>query len=252
MAAPNEPLFSLHPVVEGDIPTLTALSGLTFDSDRHTQLKAAHPTKPYDHAAGTPDAIMHWLSLPQKVEVTKAVDNATGQIVGCVGWVFRGFDRDPSATGAAAENAPEPTKPPAHSVSSDYAKTGSADLDPLEQLRGLTDDHFARFMRKIMPPGTRCMFIAGIQVHPEYQGRGIGRALVRKGTDRADVEGVICWVHSSEAGAVLFPKCGFKVDESLEIDLDEWAGRMDIRPPAGDERWGQYTFRYFVRQPHAS
>lgn len=251
MTSPNAPSFSLQPVVEEDIPELTTISGLTFETDRHTQLKAAHPTKPYDHAGGTPDSIRHWLSLPQKVEATKAVDNATGQIVGSVGWVFRGFDRDPSTAGTV-ENPPEPTKPPANSVSSDYAKTGSADLDPLEQLRELTDDHFAQFMRRIMPPGTRCMFIGGIQVHPEHQGKGIGRALVRKGTERADAEGVICWVHSSEAGAALFPKCGFEVDETLEIDLDEWAGKMDLKPPAGEEKWGTYTFRYFVRQPHAS
>lgn len=249
MTSSRAPSFSLQPVVEEDIPELTALSALTFETDRHTQLKAAHPTKPYDHAAGTPESIRHWLSLPQKVEVTKAVDTETGQIVGSVGWVFRGFDRDPAGV---TENPPEPTKQPANSVSSEYAKTGSADLDPLEQLGELTDDHFAQFMKRMMPPGTRCMFIAGIQVHPDHQGKGIGRALVRKGTDRADAEGVICWVHSSEAGAGLFPRCGFEVDETLEIDLDEWAGKMDLKPPAGDEKWGTYTFRYFVRQPRAS
>lgn len=251
MTSSEAPSFSLQPVVEGDIPELTSMSALTFETDRHTQLKAAHPTKPYDHAAGTPESIRHWLSLPQKVEVTKAVDNRTGQILGCVAWVFRGFDRDPSATGNV-DKPPEPTKAPSNSVSSDYTKTGYADLDPLEQLRELTDDHFAKFMRKIMPPGTRCMFIGGIQVHPEHQGRGIGRALVRQGTDRADAEGVICWVHSSEAGAALFAKRGFEIDETLEIDLDEWAGKMDLKPPAGDEKWGTYTFRYFVRQPRVS
>ncbi|KAI3395362.1 hypothetical protein diail_1418 [Diaporthe ilicicola] len=251
MALSKHPSFSLKPVVEEDIPALTEISNLTFDTDRHTQLKAAHPTKPYDHAAGTPDAVRHWLSLTQKVEVTKAVDNESGKIVGCVCWVFRGFEREPGAASAAASR-PEPTKPPADSVSSDYVKTKSVDLDPLEQLRELTDDHFAKFMRRIMPEGTRCMFIGGIQVHPEHQGKGIGRALVRQGTDRADAEGVFCWVHSSEAGAGLFYKCGFEVDETLEIDLDDYARRMDLKPPAGEETWGTYTFRYFVRQPRAS
>ncbi|KAK2609603.1 hypothetical protein N8I77_003098 [Diaporthe amygdali] len=251
MSDSKAPSFSLKPVVEEDIPALTVMSGLNFEEDRHTQLKAAHPTKPYDHAGGTPDSIRHWLSLPQKVEVTKAVDNKTGEVVGCVGWVFRGFERDPGAAGVV-EKSQEPTKPPANSVSSDFVKTEAADLDPIEQLRELTDDHFAKFMRRVMPPGTRCMFIAGIQVHPDHQGKGIGRALVRQGTDRADAEGVFCWVHSSEAGAVLFPKCGFEVDETLEIDLDEYAGKMDLKPPAGDDKWGTYTFRYFVRQPRAS
>lgn len=253
MAAPKSPSFSLKPIVEEDVPALTEMAGLTFEYDRHTQLKAAHPTKPYDHAGGTPESIRHWLSLPQTAEATKAVDNETGRVVGSVCWAFRGFPRDPSAANVAV-SPPEPSKVPANSVTADFVKTGSADLDALEQLRELTDDHFAKFMRRIMPPGTRCMFIGGIQVHPGHQGKGIGRALVRQGTDRADAEGVFCWVHSSEAGAGLFAKCGFEVDETLEIDLDEWAGKMEpsLKPPAGDDKWGTYTFRYFVRQPRAS
>lgn len=115
MTSPNTPSFSLQPVVEEDIPELTAISGLTFETDRHTQLKAAHPTKPYDHAGGTPDSIRHWLSLPQRVEATKAVDNATGQIVGSVGWVFRGFDRDSSTAGAVDTPRSLPSRPPTRS-----------------------------------------------------------------------------------------------------------------------------------------
>lgn len=220
--------FSLKPVTKADIPALTELSRLTFEKDRHTQLKAAHPTDPYDHAAGIPEFTEHLLSLPRRVQVTKAVDDVSGEIMGYVGWASRGFDLDPTAPervvgDADAGQSPEQEaeKPPKNSVSMDYVKNESSDLDAIAQLKELTNSHFAEFQRKIMPPGSKCMLVAGINVHRKYQGKGIGQTLVRLGTDRADAEEVICWVHSSEAGAATFRKCGFKVDEMLEVDLDE-------------------------------
>lgn len=256
MSTATAPTFSLKPVTTADIPALTELGRLTFEKDRHTQLKAAHPTDPYDHAGGIPESIQHLLSLPRRVQVTKAVDDVSGEILGFVGWASRGFDLDPTAPERIVDDASLGTSRqaprkhlPKDSVSMDYVKDESSDLDALAQLKELTNSHFAAFQKKIMPEGSKCMFVAGINVHPKHQGKGIGQTLVRLGTDRADAEGVICWVHSSEAGAATFRKCGFEVDEVLEIDLDEWASKMDLAPPKGDEKWGKYTFRYFVRQP---
>lgn len=242
--ASTTPSFSLAPVVSGDIPSLTEISGLGFENDRHTLLKAAHPTKPYDHAGGMSEAFEYWSSIPPgKVEVTKALDNKTGDIMG---WVCWGMKLNIPA-------APEPTedevKQPANSVSNEYVKTASPDLDALGQLAELTDLHLADFQDRVMPEGTRCMYVVSITVHPKYQGRGIGKALMRQGTQRADAEGVFCWVHSSEAAASLYRKCGFEIVDTLDIDLDEWASKMDIKPPAGDDKWGKYTFRYMIRQP---
>lgn len=246
MMSSTTPFFSLSPVVPGDIPALTKISALGFENDRHTLLKAAHPTRPYDHAGGMPEAFEYWISLPPgKVEVTKAVDNETGEILGFVCWGMRlskTVDKPVKAT--EGDN-----KKPANSVSADYVRTDSPDLDSLGQLAELTDSHFADFQKRVMPEGTRCMYVVGITVHPKYQGRGVGEALVRQGTRRADTEGVFCWVHSSEHGAALYRKCGYEIDDTLEIDLDEWASKMDIKPPAGDEKWGKYTFRYMIRQP---
>lgn len=256
--------FSLKPITESDIPALAELAGLAFETDRHTLLKAAHPTSPYDHAAGVPESIRHWLSLPRRVLATKAVDDESGAVLGFVGWASRGFDLSPAAPGPAdGGSGPGSSgqggggagagarKPPRHSVPTDYVEDTSPGLDPLARLNELTSSHFAEFQRRMMPEGARCMYILGINVSPRYQGRGIGRALIRQGTDLADAEGVPCWVHSSEAGAATFRKRGWEVDEVLEIDLDEWASQMDLKPPGGDEKWGTYTFRYFVRQPQA-
>ncbi|ROV98041.1 hypothetical protein VMCG_07070 [Cytospora schulzeri] len=242
------PSFSLSPVIPADIPVLAEICGLGFENDRHTLLKAAHPTNPYDHAAGMPGAFEYWLSLPSgKLELTKAVDNETGDIMGFVCWGTRLAKT--IETPAKPVVTEEDDKKPANTISADCVETDSPDLDPLGQLEELTDSHLANYQKKVMPEGTRCMYIISLTVHPNYQGRGVGDALMRQGTQRADAEGVFCWVHSSESGTGLYRKCGFELDDTLEIDLDEWAGKMDIKPPSGDDKWGKYTFRYMIRQP---
>lgn len=245
--------FSLKPVTSADVPALAELSSLSFETDRHTQLKAAHPTRPYNHAAGMGEGIKYWLSLPEnKVELTKAVDNETGQVLGYVCWGFR-LEQHPSVRdqqpGNQQEEMANDQKKPPVVVPEGYVKAGAPELDALARLEMLTSAHLAEYQRRVMPPGTRAMYVVSVSVHPAHRGKGVGTALVRRGTGRADAEGVFCWVHSSEDGAPMFRKCGFEVDDSLDVDLDHWAGQMGIRPPAGDEKWGAYIFRYLIRQP---
>lgn len=259
----SESSFSLAPVIPDDIPILSEICGLAVENDRHTMLKAAHPTRPYDHGSGMTGAFEYWLSFPpNRLEVTKAVDDQTGDILGVVSWGMR-LDQPDLQPARHEETQDSPAadgndktslgsvKKPVICISKDYAKTDSPDLDPLAQLEDITSSHLADYQKRVMPEGTRCMYVVSITVHPKHQGRGVGSALIRKGTQRADAEGVFCWVHSSEHGAPVFRKCGFEVDDSLELDLDAWAGKMDIDPPAGDDKWGKYTFRYMVRQPKA-
>lgn len=242
--------FSLQPATSADIPALAEISGLSFENDRHTQLKAAHPTRPYDHAAGMAGGFEYWLSLPKgQIELTKAVDDETGQILGFVCWGFRleKPQQQPQQQTASSAGQEESIST---STSSDE-KTDAPDLDALARLEELTSDHLAQYQEKVMPPGTRAMYIACISVRPDQHGRGVGSALVRRGTERADAEGVFCWVHASEDGARVFRRCGFEVDDTLEVDLDHWAGQMGIKAPGGEEKWGTYTFRYMIRQPRA-
>lgn len=184
--------FTLHPVTEDDIPELTTIGSVTFLNDRHTQFKAAHPSNPYDHAAGVPAGIRQILGVPRRTIFLKAVDNATGQILGSVVWASRGFDLNPDA----AVPATSPAKPPAdpktqdkNRIGTDYVVDESPELDAVARLGERTNAHFAAFQRKMMPEGSRCMYIAGINVHPAHQRRGVGRALVDVGARRADEEG---------------------------------------------------------------
>ncbi|CAN8102696.1 unnamed protein product [Discula destructiva] len=235
--------FSISPIVEADIPEICAVGGAAFEKDRHTLLKAAHPTQPYDHAGGMAEGIKYQLGIPkERILMNKAVDDKTGQIIGLGVWGLRLNPPPPQ---------PSAAKMPSNSAGPNFIKTDNPDLDGIARLRELTDSHFSDFQERIMPDGVRCLYVVGMNVHPDHQGRGVGSALMKLGTDRADKEGVFCWVHSSEDGAEFYRKCGFEVDDTLEVDLDHWAALMEpkIEPPAGDDKWGTYTFNYMIRQP---
>lgn len=234
--------FTIEQVVPTDAPALAAIAGASMSTDQHTLLKAAHPTKPYHHAQGMLGAFEYWGSLPEnRVDFVKAVDNNNdGQILGFVCWACRLEVTQPSAEQRPKEDSSE---------ASQLESTTGPPLDPLGRLEEFTSQHLSDYQSRIMPPGVRAMYIMTIAVDPEHQGRGVGAALIKHGTDRADSQGVICWVHASEAGVAPLRKCGFEVDETLEIDLDEPARKMGIQPPAGQDQWGKYTVTYMVRQP---
>ncbi|KAI3395627.1 hypothetical protein diail_1065 [Diaporthe ilicicola] len=256
--------FTLKPVLPSDFPAMAEMCGLAFEHDRHTMLKAAHPTNPYNHAAGMTGAFEYWLSRPAgSLELTKAVDDATGEILGFVCWGLRlekadlntdteqlPDDAAPTAEEGDKDVQPSGEKPDANK-SADETQHQEPSLDPLEQLEEITSSHLAAFQERVMPKGTRAMYVITLTVHPRSQGRGVGPALIRQGTNRADAEGVFCWVHSSEAGWHTYQKCGFEEVDTLEIDMDDWARKLDIKPPAGEDKWGTYKFRYLIRQPKA-
>lgn len=254
----NNSSISLKPVVPSDFPAMAEMCGLAFENDRHTMLKAAHPTKPYNHAAGMTGAFEYWASRPAgSLELTKAVDGETGEILGFVCWGMSLDNADDHKDQNTTEDSPpaeggakgvdESVRKADAAVSTDSIPTQDSGLDPLEQLEEFTSSHLAEFQGRFK--GTRCMYVITITVHPKYQSRGVGPALIKKGTGRADTEGALCWVHSSEAGVHMYQKCGFEENETLKIDLDNWARKLDIKPPTGDDKWGTYTFRYLIRQP---
>lgn len=239
--------FTLKPVVRSDLPAMAEVCGLAFANDRHTMLKAAHPTRPYDHAAGMRGTFEYWISCPSgSLELTKAVDDTTGEVLGFVCWGMN-LDKAPWS-GQGEKGVGSCTKRPDVTPTGETFPNQDPTLDPLERLEEMTSAHLAAFQERFRD--TRCMYVITIAVHPEHQGRGVGPALIKRGTSRADAEGALCWVQSSEAGGLhACQKCGFEEDDRLEVDLDRWAQKLNIKPPAGDDKWGTYAFRYLVRRP---
>jgi GNAT superfamily N-acetyltransferase len=262
--------FSISRATKDDIPILAQISALGFENDANTQVKQAG-RKP----GWLLDSMMQGCQesleamepqVPRRARTTflKAVDNETGQIVGHITWAEPGFNADTPATSQRATSPQEAqegghhagrsSRPAVEEKQAGESEAATAEArknipgaERISDLERLTDADMQAWMQHIMPEGNQCMIICGITVHPDYQRRGIGRELVRWGTERADERGVICWVHLSEAGWKMFEKLGWEVARSLTVNLDEYA----VAPPKGDgdSGWGTYTFRYAVRQP---
>ena len=158
--------------------------------------------------------------------------------MGSICWAHRGYvPRPPQPEGTEGrftENSP-----------SDESKRTK-----IQQLEDLTDSHFRQFMTDIMPERTKCWYIGGLTVAPQYQGMGVGRALMEWGTSRAEKDGVFAWVHSSDMAWQAYQACGFEIVRELRLDLDEYAedGAVGCGPEEGG-KWGIYTFRYMVYAP---
>lgn len=61
-------------------------------------------------------------------------------------------------------------------------------------------------------------YLAAIGVEPEFQGQGIGSALMRPMLERADRDGVHCWLDThQEQNVRLYERHGFEVSERVEL-----------------------------------
>lgn len=67
-----------------------------------------------------------------------------------------------------------------------------------------------------------------LAVHPDFQGKGIGRMLVKDGFARADRDGVCCSVISALGKEPFYQKCGYDIEDGS-------AGMGEGNPLAGSE-----------------
>lgn len=226
-------LFSLRRATRADIPTLVAIFEAAFRTDRHTRVKALDGN-PQALGNGMRDALLSWSDAPTRCAVLVATEDASGTILGWACW---------SRHGCADTLTPAPARQHATAPVVEAPRLAS-----LVTLEALTDRDRERWQAHLMPANTRCRILVTIAVSPPYQARGIGSALIRWGTRRADRDGVFCWVHASEAGTLAFERQGFAEIGRLTVDLNVYA---PTPPPPADEtrQWGRYTFRYMKRLP---
>ncbi|MCJ1237634.1 hypothetical protein MMC14_005621 [Varicellaria rhodocarpa] len=268
MASKPNP-FALHPIIPSDIPTLAHISNDSFANDRNTQLKNIGKNDANAHLNGSIEGAKYYLSMPDRLTGLKATDDATGETLGYVFWGFHGYSETgkgalkniveeeaiASSDGAVKKDTDDGAErnivqdlAPSSSTSTLEIPFSSAQKTPLE-LETMTSADMARWQS--LWTSKKHMFLGGITVSPSHHSRGVGTALLRWGTSRADQDGVEAWVHASEAGSKFFAKEGFRERERLEIDLDEWAKGAEGKGPEEEGRWGKYVFRYMVRKPQA-
>ncbi|KAG0346233.1 hypothetical protein BG004_002132 [Podila humilis] len=244
--------FMLVPATEHDIDAIAEISGDSFLDDTNTLLKAVwkgdnfhrHGFKEYLH-----DLIVHPKS---NIIVAREGLDGSGKVLGSIIWMKRGYPEDGSApstpdmpttttTTASFPCPPAPVQPP----SPDSPLT-------VTELEKTSDNAMQHYVSLLMPTETVCRFICGLSVAPAHQGRGIGSALIKWGTDKADEEGVFCWVSSSMGAVPAYAKAGFKEVGKLQLTLDDYAqGRsrqvVGVSGEIVEEPWGDYVWRWMRR-----
>lgn len=65
-------------------------------------------------------------------------------------------------------------------------KEEAGEKDSIDRLHTMEDADWKHWKETLMPSGSRCMIVGGLYVVPEFQGRGVGGALLKWGTNIAD------------------------------------------------------------------
>jgi hypothetical protein len=237
--------YKFEAITVDDVPVVARMSADAF----RTAARSSPLTWNSTHCRRCPIC-----SQAHAVWYSKVANADTGNIMGYCNWEFHGFapEEMPVVKGRTPRQA---TTPPAVKADNLPQQGDSPHLTRSSVSRPLSTD-FQAWIDEVMPaihppakPIIRCLFVIGLIVASEYQGRGVGSALVRWGTDLCDKHGVFAWVHSSEPAWPMYAKSGFEVVRTLDVNLDEYAPA----PPPIEEGpgavWGHYVFRYMKHFP---
>ncbi|KAI1141930.1 acyl-CoA N-acyltransferase [Hypoxylon sp. FL0543] len=250
---------SVEPLNYADIPACARITASAFSVDPHTTVKQLG-RRPYDMYAISRSGFLNTLHKKNYIYV-KAVDDATGEILGHAGWAFRGVDQASVPWSGPGDAKPAEEERGQGQEDCDEAKNEAKkangeekEENSIDRLHALEDADMQYWLSSIVPTDARCMFVVGLIVSPSHQSRGVGRALISHGNAIADELGLPVWVHSSHQAYEAYGKFGFETVRKLDIDLDEYAprGPEEGEPVMGEKgsgRWGRYIVRYMKRTP---
>lgn len=71
----------------------------------------------------------------------------------------------------------------------------------------------------------RFWFLHILVVRPEYQGKGAGRMMIRWGTERADGEGLPCYLDSTAVAKGVYERYGFREVDRLVLEGQDHGGK---------------------------
>lgn len=199
--------FTLRPATADDLPTLVSVFASAFSGTPLTVacFPESDPTTQADHLK------IITRSLP---EILCAVDQSD-VIHGWCRWV-----RKPAS--------PPPTTP-FIVAATDFPAAGNQDL--ARQFFQANVDNTVKVV-----DGREHWFLSYIVVRKESKGMGVGKVMMAHGTERADQEGWMCYVNSSQEGKGIYERFGFRTAEESEFGngIHTWHMVRDARPPENE------------------
>jgi len=220
----------LTSALQSDIPALIRIHMSAFENDNAARLMFKSKK---DYEQKLQGMLTSQISDPNS-SVIKAVSTSTStnEILGWLGCEWIGYPELGSSVSASDG--------PAKALAAGEPKPAEGE----RTLRSVMRVDFARVQEEWMA-GKQYIHIGTAVTHPSHQRKGVGSALVRWATSKADRDGVPCWIQSSPVAHGVYYHCGFRDVGRLEMDLREFA-------PGGREGkmgWGGNEFVYMLRLP---
>ena len=70
--------------------------------------------------------------------------------------------------------------------------------------------------------GRRHVYLAALFTEPEFQGRGVGTSVIEMTHERADNEGLVCYLQGTAVAQPFYMARGWRYAERFEFDLEPW------------------------------
>ncbi|KAL4994518.1 acyl-CoA N-acyltransferase [Aspergillus recurvatus] len=221
--------FSIRPLLPPDYIEAFAVADLAFASF-NTLLYSTYPPSPESIAKLTAGRLRDIATMPQ-ANMFKAVNKETGRIIGVARWVVAKEEEivDGSIEDVVNGDVMHRTVPETNEASTRAFYTMATrvkwDILGVEDERG----QVVKLKRRVE--------LETLFTHPEYQGNGVGTALLQWGVDEADRLGLMAYLEATEEGRPLYDRFGFEAVKVVEFDAGAFGGV------------GKHQYTFMLRQP---
>ncbi|KAF2001409.1 hypothetical protein P154DRAFT_464335 [Amniculicola lignicola CBS 123094] len=213
--------FTILECTDSDMPRAFELLSIAFGHE-HPYVESvfpAHETPEGRRTGG--ERLLGWRKGDPLAINMKAVDDATGKMIGHAKWII-----------------PRGVVPPEFALGGEYWESG----EEKEYAAWIFGQYLMPRRKVFKESGGNVVSLDLMTIDPDYQRQGVGRALLRWGTDLADELGVDAIVEATDYGRGLYASEGFEVQYKWVTPMPgKWEGREAqsfwwmIRPKSGKE-----------------
>lgn len=193
--------YTIHPLTLEDIPEIFAMAQKSFfKANRH--LYNPYPCPPSSYAQLL-QGQLDLFSARHPNTALKAVDDATGHIVGAAGWGVHAEDEPVTQT--LEETVEARMQPRVPELCEDvFRGVYTAMNEGRREVIGIEEEgKVVRFKKRVE--------LQFLYTHPEYQRRGIGSALLKRFLEETGDMGLVFYLQATDDGRPLYEKIGFEV-----------------------------------------
>ncbi|KAL2822768.1 acyl-CoA N-acyltransferase [Aspergillus cavernicola] len=188
-----------------DIPTIAHINIQSFAGQGF--ISNAFPNISYDIVHPLKCARYAQKIAHPQTHVLTAEDADSGAVLGCTRWVFPSGNEEESPAAAAAETGVELSLP-----------------------EGVNREIYDGFFEILKEKGKRYfreddIVLEYLATDPKAQRKGVGKALLRWGMDKADQQQKRIYLEATTEGFPLYAAMGWKALDTVEIDYEQWGGK---------------------------